>query len=362
MGAFEPFQISLDAEILSLLEAISKKQGELSASKRGVRDDFQIEGIAAVDAVHFSTKIEGNTLSRDQVTQALHSPKGVRVPTRALNEVLNYSKARRMVREWSQKAKPFNEKWVLDHHAELLQGIVKGRLRGHFREAQCVVQDSKTHAVVYMAPTHSDVPLLMKGLLAWLRQQRKSGASTLLLAAQFHFELVTIHPFMDGNGRLARLLTNGILFGGGYDVERFAAIEKQHERNRAAYYEAIRSLQAGNYYDIPAGQDLRTWVIYWLKCLLETYGEALGRVTGVSQASDTSLPFYEEDRLKKAVSLFRRHHRLRAAEYADLIGLARTQAVADLNALVQAGILEKVGGGRSTVYRIHNEKRVDSNF
>jgi Fic family protein len=173
-----------------------------------------------------------------------------------------------------------------------------------------------------------------------------------LLAAQFHYEFVTIHPFMDGNGRLARLLTNGILAAGGYDVERYAALEKQHEQDRAAYYRALRSLQAGNYYDIPLSQDIRTWASYWLRCLVAAYDEALSRVRGVASAEESPHPHAIDHRLRKAESLFRRHLRLRASEYAELAGLGRTQAVFDLNTLVRAGVLERVGGGRSTIYRL----------
>jgi Fic family protein len=353
MPVFVPSRISLSPEILHFLEVISRKQGELSGYRRSARDDFHIESIAAVDAVHFSTKIEGNALSRDQVTQALEQKKVSAAP-RDLHEVLNYSRARRDVWDWSLKGKPFNDEWVLKHHAELLKGIVKGRLRGHYREAQCVIRDSRSHEIVYMAPEWRDVPPLMKSLLDWLRKQRTAGASTLLLAAQFHHEFVTIHPFMDGNGRLARLLTNGILLTGGYEVERYAALEKQHERDRPAYYAAIRNLQAGNYYNIPPGQDISSWIEYWLKCLVSTYDEAIARVMRTA-TPEFEQPLLNDERLKRAKALFQRHGRLRASEYADLVGLARTQAVADLKVLTKAGLVERVGGGRSTVYQIRRK-------
>lgn len=352
MAGFTPSHISINSKILLLLETISRKQGELSTLKRTAKEELLIESIANIDAVHFSTRIEGNALSRDQVTQALESRKKP-AQTRDLNEILNYSRVRRMIRDWAWNKKPFNEEWVLKHHAEILKGIVKGRLRGQYREAQCVIKDSKTRGIVYMAPEWKEVPELMRGLLGWLKKERLSGASPLLLAAQFHFEFVTIHPFMDGNGRLARLLTNGILLGSGYDVERYAALEKQHEHDRSAYYEAMRVLQSGNYYEIPHNQDIYSWVKYWLECLLATYNEALERVNHSAEFPlDPSGTLPAENRLRRAEALFRRHKRLRASEYCDLSGLGRTQAVADLNTLLDGGFIEKVGGGRSTLYKI----------
>ncbi len=351
MAGFSPSKIALTPEILALVGAISHKQGLLTAQQRHIQNESRIESEASIDAVHFSTKIEGNTLSRDQVTEALGSRKS-KAPTRDLREVLNYAHARRSVREWAQRGKPLNDEWVLSHHALILRGIVKGKLLGHFREAQCVIKDSKSRATVYMAPEWREVAPLMKGLLAWVRTQRTEGSHALLIAAQFHFEFVTIHPFMDGNGRLARLLGNGLLMLAQYDVERYAALEKQHERDRTAYYRALRSLQADTYYEIPPGQNIQSWVTYWLRCLDRTYDEALERLLDLPLASISDQPLEIDDRLKKAEAIFRRHKKLRAGEYADLAGLGRTQAVADLNALVEAKVIVRVGGGRSTIYRL----------
>jgi Fic family protein len=357
VSVFKPAVISIDSEVIKLLEKIARMQGELSAHPHSFQEQTQIASMANIDAVHFSTKIEGNHLSRHQVTEALNA-KVKKALNHDLKEVLNYSRARKLTGEWAIKNKPFNEEWILSHHKELLNGIVKGKLRGPYRTAQCVIQDSKTGAIVYMAADHHDVPRLMKGLLTWLRQQKTSGASPLLIAAQFHYQLVTIHPFMDGNGRLARLLTNGILTSSGYDVERFSALEKQHEKDRTAYYRTLRSLQASNFYDIPDGQDIRSWIIYWLNCLLGTYEEALARVNSTKSQNAHSLESPDfSDRLKKAQSLFRRHVKLRASEYADLMALARTQAVADLNSLTEQKFIEKIGGGRSTIYKLKSAQK-----
>lgn len=349
MIKFKPHPYTFDSTVVNLISEISSLQGELSTSVRAVKDDYQISALANIDAVHYSTKIEGNKLTRDQVTKALEGNKKISL-NHDLHEILNYSKARKFILE-NHSQKKVDIDFILSIHSMLLEKIVRGKLKGHFREAQNVIKDSKLGTIVYLPPEAKDVLPLMKGLLHSIQKCQIEKVSPLILAPLFHYEFVTIHPFMDGNGRLARLVTNAILSNGGFDVQKYAAIEKQHEKNRSLYYQSLRSIQAQNYYDIPTHQNITSWIIYWLECLKETYKEALSRISPFSQEI-YSEELIHNDRLTKAVSLFKRHITIKAADYAVMMGLERTQAVADLNILLEKKIIEKIGGGRSTVYRI----------
>jgi Fic family protein len=352
MIEFKPHPYTFDSTVVNLISEISALQGELNSSVRAIKDDYQISALANIDAVHYSTKIEGNKLTRDQVTKALESNKKISL-NHDIHEILNYSKARKFLLE-NNSQKKVNIDFILSIlsiHSMLLEKIVRGKLKGHFREAQNVIKDSKSGAIVYLPPEAKDVLSLMKGLLNYIQKSHIEKVNPLILAPIFHYEFVTIHPFMDGNGRLARLITNAILSSGGFDVQKYAAIEKQHEKNRSLYYQSLRSLQAQNYYDIPTHQNITSWIIYWLECLKETYKEALSRISPLSQKI-YSEELIHNDRLTKAISLFKRHITIKAADYAVMMGLERTQAVSDLNILLDKKIIEKIGGGRSTVYRI----------
>jgi len=352
MIEFNPHPFTFDPTVINLISEISALQGELSISIRAIKDDYQISTLANIDAVHYSTKIEGNKLTRDQVTKALESKKKISI-NHDLHEILNYSKTRKFILE-NHFQKKIDIDFILSLHSMLLEKIVKGKLKGHFRETQNVIKDSKSGIIVYLPPEAKDVFPLMKGLLRYIFKSQVEKVSPLILASIFHYEFVTIHPFMDGNGRLARLITNAILTNAGFDVQKYAAIEKQHEKNRSLYYQSLRSLQAQNYYDIPVYQNITTWIIYWLKCLKETYKEALSRISPLSQEI-YSEELIHNDRLTKAISLFKRHITIKAADYAIMMGLERTQAVSDLNILLEKKIIEKIGGGRSTLYRIIKE-------
>ena len=166
----------------------------------------------------------------------------------------------------------------------------------------------------------------MKELISWTNSSLYNGKSPLIVSALLRYRFVTIHPFMDGNGRLARLLSNYVLLANNYSVLHYSAIEKQHEKNRVQYYTALRRLQAPVFYDIPDNINLTSWICYWAGCLKKTYKEAISRME--------------------------RHKILKALEYGSIMGIGRTQAVSDLKKLVETGYLKKVGGDRSTTYQI----------
>jgi Fic family protein len=339
---------TLDASILSKIESISQKEGQLRAMALSVEKKMEMVSLSTVDAVHFSTKLEGNALTLEQVTQALFGKSPKHKAGRDLQEVLNYSKAKSKLAEYAKRDTLLTKSLVLKTHTVLMSNIVEGRLKGCYRTSQNVIHEANSKAIVYLPPTVDDVVPLMKSLLDWVNRSLLEGVSALIVAPIFHYYFVTIHPFLDGNGRSARLLTYFILTKQGMVISEFAALEKQHEHNRAAYYSQLRRLQAETFYDISPTQNLTSWVTYWLDCLNSTYDEALLRCT---EASDVVVEEGMEPRLRKGLALFKTHPRLTAAQYQVLMGLGRTQAVADLNQLVAKGFIQKLGSGRTVVYR-----------
>ncbi len=340
---------TLNNTIIKCIETISKMQGEMEVISRNIQDEYILNAEANIDAIHYSTKLEGNKLSREQVTKLLTgkvTTKGFGTH-RDVKEIINYAKARKFLTEHAEKKTTVTNEIILSTHTILMNGIVEGKLKGHFRDAQNVIQESGSNRIVYLPPEAQDVLLLMKELLAWIKESQLTEENTLMIAALFHYRFVTIHPFMDGNGRLARLITNYLLSSSGYTVSQYAALEKQHEIDRRGYYESLRKLQGYNFYVIPENISLTSWIEYWLLCLEKTYREALARIYKKESNEIAEL----EPRLQKAISLFKRHIKLCAADYQTLVGLGRTQAIADLNELILQGHISKVGGGRSTIYK-----------
>ena len=343
---------NLNNIIIKYIEEISKMQGELQVFSRTVQNELLFYSLANIDAVHFSTKIEGNKLTIKQVTKALTGKikKNQFKYKRDLKEILNYSKARSFLFEKANKNTKLSLDLIIETHKILQAGIVIGKLKGYLRLAQNVIKDAKTKSIIYIPPDFNEVEVLMNSLINWVNNALLNNINILLIASIFHYQFVTIHPFMDGNGRTARLLTNYILYSNGHIVSKYASIEKQQELDKGMYYSNLRKLQGNNYYDIPQNINVSSWIEYWLSCLKRAYEEALNRI------EKTKIDNYEiltlNNRLQKAINLFKRHKTLKAFDYQTLMGLARTQAVSDLNELAKKNIIKKVGGGRSTVYTL----------
>lgn len=250
--------------------------------------------------------------------------------------------------ERAVSAQTLTNAFILELHDILLKGIVRGKLKGHYREAQNIIRDSKTQELIYLPPEWKEVKKLMRELISWTNLSLYEGKSPLVVAALFHYHFITVHPFMDGNGRLARLLSNFILFSYGYNALYYASLEKQHEKKRALYYRSLRKVQAPTFYEIPKTKELTSWVQYWLTCLQATYKEALSRTEKIENRGSLTLT----PRLQLALNLFKKHKKFKAVEYQSIVGIARTQAVADLQELIKQDLIKKTGGGRSTVYQV----------
>jgi Fic family protein len=335
--------------LIKKLTDASAKEQRLKSIILPINSKLDISYIANIDAVHFSTKIEGNQLTYKQVTDILHGKKLNIKHERDLKEVLNYSKARSVLFNKALKQTKLNKSLILEAHKILMKDIVTGKLCGYYRESQNVIKDSSSGKIVYLPPEAKEVNPLLENLYIWVGKSYLEEVSPYIISAIFHYYFVTIHPFIDGNGRIARLLSNYILLHQGVTLPEYASIEKQHEKNRAIYYQELRNLQAYTFYDIPNNLNITSWIHYWLDCLLLTYNEALTRCECHFISEKETLL---DARLQKAISLFKKHKKLKASEYQALMGLGRTQAVDDLNKLIAEQIIIKHGGGRSQSYQI----------
>jgi len=211
-----------------IFTSLTEKKNKLDALRPLSADQLMaINDWLDIEYTYTSNWLEGNTLSRQET--ALILEKGITIEGKSLREHLeatNHLKAIHFIRSIVSKGHQFiAENTVRDIHRIILAGI-NDTWAGNYRQVQVFILGSSVEP-----PQASDVPIRMMRLIEWL--QGIQGEHPVKIASEFHFRFVEIHPFMDGNGRTARLLSNLILLGHGYPM----MIIKTNERK--IYMDAI---------------------------------------------------------------------------------------------------------------------------
>lgn len=210
--------------ILKLLTTISEKLGEINANFLD-KPSPTLRKQNKIRTIHSSLKIEGNTLSEEQITALLENKK-VLGPKKDIQEVINAIKVYERINDY----KPDKENSFLKAHKELMIGLIKEP--GEYRKQGVgIVKGSN---VEHLAPPHENVPFLMKNLFNYL----KSDEVELIKSCVFHYEMEFIHPFLDGNGRMGRLWQTLILIAK-YPVFEYIPFETLISKDQEKYYKAL---------------------------------------------------------------------------------------------------------------------------
>ena len=223
------FETFLTAEDIKFLETIKKE------FSREPKENYEnrYESFCSI-FTYDSTGIEGNTLTLSETSHLLFEG---RVPStrslREVNEVLNHKKAFDYLLTYNGE---LTKEFILNLHYLVVLNTLREDLVKHigkYRKVQVFIGGS-------MPPNASEVPNLMTSLLRWY-SMNKNKLNPLVLATYFHTEFERIHPFVDGNGRVGRLLINFILHKNNLPMINIP------KKRRFFYYEAIRRAHQGNY-------------------------------------------------------------------------------------------------------------------
>ena len=203
--SFEP-RFTISHSIIADLTRIERARGFLEAAT--ISDDWirQMGKRALVLEAHHTTHIEGTHLTLEESERLLAGEPVPEADPDDIQELLNYRDAFEFVSTWLGSGGPLTEGLVREIHKRLVQGVRGGSAApGEYRRIQNYVVNPRTGAVVYTPPPAYKVPILMPGLIDWRNQESK--VHPVLVSGIAQFQLVQIHPFLDGNGRTSRLLS-----------------------------------------------------------------------------------------------------------------------------------------------------------
>lgn len=314
------------------------------------REEGLLRETARLMTMHYSTMIEGNRLSLSEVEAVL---RGEHFPGRERDEkeVKGYYAALAL----ATKGAAVTENMVKQLHALVMGG---GKLKCKptpYRDGQNVIRDAQTKRIVYMPPEAKDVPGLMADLIAWVRKNKEISCP--IVASVVHYQYATIHPYYDGNGRTARLLTTLILHLGGYDLKGLYSLEEYYARNLGAYYEAISVGPSHNYYMGRAEADMTKWVEYFIDGLTDAFEKTFQRMQEQESVPDQSEQLRKLDaRQRKVLELFAEFETITSSQIGKLFGYKPRTSSQLCHNWVEAGFFEIVDfSNKNRKYKLANE-------
>ena len=297
---------------------------------------------ARLFSTHYSTMIEGNRLTQEQVSRVIEKHEHVAGRERDEREVLGYYAALANVEQFAAGRIAVTERHVKTLHALVMAGGTSKVKPSDYRDGQNVIRDSRSRGIVYLPPEAHDVPVLMKDMVGWIGASEARALPCPIRAGIAHYQFATIHPYYDGNGRTARLLTTLILHLGGYDLKGLYSLEEYYARNLGDYYEALTIGPSHNYYEGRAGADITRWVEYFCKGAAESFENVRKRAEDAARmgAEDTSPWLRKLDpRPRKMLELFLDRDTITSRDVEKLFVLSQRAARNLLTGWVEQGIL-----------------------
>jgi len=248
---------------------------------------------AKLMTTHYSTEIEGNRLNLREVKKVVEGG-SIKSKKRDEREVLGYYEALNEVEYIINNNLIITEEIIKKLHSLIINGGNKRRKPTEYRDGQNVIKDSLTGRIVYMPPEAKDVPTLMNKLVSWiLNNMNNKNLPCPVIASIVHYQIATVHPYYDGNGRLARILTTLILHLGGYSLKGIYSLEEYYSENINSYYSSISIGESHNYYMGRAEADITKWVEYFC----EGMSVALEKVK--KNIQNSSRKYFQENSLEK---------------------------------------------------------------
>ncbi len=271
--AFEPnFQITPGmATALMRIEAATESRRHLPVTPAVLST---LRETARLYSTHYSIMIEGNRPTQEQVSRVLENRGRFPGGERDEKEVLGYYAALEKMEALSAAGEAITERHIQVLHALVMAGGKEKVKPTAYRDGQSVIRDGRSRTIVYLPPEAKDVPELMSEMVAWLNAPAGRAWPCPIRAGVARYQYATIHPYYDGIGRTARLLTNLVLHLGGYDLKGLCSLEEYYARGLSEYYDALTIGPSHNYYEGRA----RAEFTRWLECFCDGMAESFETV------------------------------------------------------------------------------------
>ncbi len=349
----------------SITNKILKDIGIVEASKEVIMNaplipawEAKFRKEAMERTVHHGTHLEGNPLSEEEVKDVLEGQEVI-ARERDIQEIINYRNVLKFidgvqVQIGASGYYNFTMETILEMHRLTTDKVLAPEASGKFRVRQVVIKNSKTGQISYTPPPAAEVPYLIEDLVDWINSDEAKLMHPIIKAGIIHYELARIHPFVDGNGRVARAVATLVMFLDGYDIRKFFSLEEYFDDNPMQYYLTLQSVSNQLVLDTHE-RDLSPWLEYF------TEGVAIELNRVKEKVQRISVDARVKDRLGEQLTLNERQmmimeylHRHKSMTNKDFRKIfpdfSDDTVLRELMFLRKKGLIKKVGGTKKATY------------
>jgi Fic family protein len=341
---FDP-RFTITNRITAGLTHIERARGFLEAATLSEDWVREMGNRALVLEAHHTTHIEGTRLTLDQAERLWKGDSVPEADPDDARELLNYRKAFDFVSDYLKSGDPITEGLVREIHKRLVEGVRGGAAApGEYRRLQNYVVNSVTGETIYTPPPAHDVPIMMAELVDYLNSETETHP--VLISGIAQFQLVHIHPFLDGNGRTSRLLSTLCFYRAGYDFKRLFTISEYYDRDRAIFYRAIQGVREND-------MDMTGWLEYFVEGLSTQLTEVKDRGERAIRRDVLIKEYGLSDRQATALGHILEHGSLTIQDFEQLCpDVNRRSLQRDLKAMVDHGLIVSEGETHRLLYRL----------
>ena len=297
---------------------------------------------AMIRSVHHSTAIEGNELNIDEAEKIIEGERVETYRLRDIKEIVNYREAIGFIS--GDQNSHITTGLLNGVHKVLGEGILTDSHLGIFRKKKAVIVNNRSGEVVFDAPEPSELESEINDLIEWDMGEAKD-VHPLIKAAIIHFELVRIHPYVDINGRTARIIATWSLYRDGYDIKKFFSLEEHYDQDLQRYYDSLDSAHDGDY---------TNWIEYFTQGVAEELSRITEKVMALSRDRILRSKIGQvalSDRQLKIINFLAENEELKNPDF-DIVlpKVSEDTILRDLNDLKDKGIIKKIGRTKGAKY------------
>ncbi|MCK5146982.1 Fic family protein [bacterium] len=355
MGAFEKkmqFSYENSQKIIKLVSEIDMFKGKWSALENK-RESFlsELKNIATVESIGSSTRIEGATLTDQEIETLISNLDIMKLETRDKQEVVGYYESLELIFD-NYNDIELTENYIKQLHSTLLNYSVKDdRQRGIYKISTNKVvatYPNGTTKIIFNTTKPHLVPKEMEEVIHWtLLNINQEYIHPLIVIGLFIYEFLSIHPFHDGNGRLSRLVTSLLLLKQEYDFIKYISFEHLIEERKKEYYSSLMDCQKNRYSD---SEKIDNWIIFYLSSLKKLTAKLEVKLKEIQQENQ----IYLNDRQKQIVKIIKEEQPCKIGDIHRIIpGISINTLKKDINFLAKNQIILKYGQRKGSVYKLN---------